>query len=179
MRVFIGIKLPQEVRDYIFDLEKEISKLPAKIKFVHKKNLHVTLKFIDEISEDKLKIVKDRLKKFKFKKFPSALMQLDFFPNKNNIRVLWAGIDNKNPFYDIQKQIDDDLRDILNPEEKFHPHITLGRIKFIKNPEEFQEKITNVVIKPLKFEINQFCLFESTLTKDGPEYNVLETYDLE
>jgi len=67
MRLFIAIDLPKEIKDYLYELQKEIiSKINTreiKIKWVHKKNIHCTLKFIKYFPEDKLDYLKSTGKK--------------------------------------------------------------------------------------------------------------------
>ena len=68
MRCFLAIDLNDECKDYLFKLQKEFSRF-VKAKWVEKKNLHLTLKFIREIDEDKLENVKRILSELKNKKF--------------------------------------------------------------------------------------------------------------
>ena len=70
MRLFIAIEPSKEVKDYIYNLESKLkSELPATISWVAKKNLHLTLKFLGEIKEDKLGDLKKVLKGIQFPKF--------------------------------------------------------------------------------------------------------------
>ena len=60
-------------------------------------------------------------------------------------------------------------------------HIALGRVKFVKNKEEFARFVKDVngfKIEKFSFNVNGFCLFRSILRKDGPEYNILKSYEL-
>lgn len=178
MRVFIAISLPKEVKDYLFELEKEISKLPAKFKLVSKKNLHITLKFIAQASESQIEELKSRLKEIKFDSFKMALIEKGLFPNSRNPRVIWVGLDSDNLLRKLQKEIDEKLLDLFSDSQEFTSHITLGRIKSIKDKEKFEDGLKNIKIKNLSFKIEEFGLFKSELTKEGPIYSLIEKYKL-
>ena len=176
MRAFIAISLPKEVKNYLFDLEKEFSKLPAKFKFVAKKNIHVTLKFIPELNEsDALKI---RLKTIKFNSFKISLRETGLFPNNKKAHVIWVGLESDNRLKELQQRIDEKLIDLFPDNQEFKSHITLGRIKFIKNIEKFNEGLEKIKVNKLDFTVKEFGLFKSTLTKDGPIYELIEEYKL-
>lgn len=176
MRAFIAISLPKEVKDYLFDLEKEFSKLPAKFKFVAKKNIHITLKFIPELKESELNTLKTRLKTIKFNSFKISLRETGLFPDNKKAHVIWVGLESDNRLKELQQRIDEKLIDLFPDNQEFKSHITLGRIKLIKNIEKFNEGLKKIKVNKLDFIIREFGLFKSTLTKDGPVYELIEEY---
>jgi len=178
MRAFIAIPLPGNVKDYLYELEKEISKLPAKFRLISKKNLHITVKFIQEASEEQIQEVKSRLKTIKFNSFKTALKEKGLFPNEKNARVIWVSIELENRVIELQQRIDEKLIDLLPDNQEFKSHITIGRIKSIKNTKKFVEELGKIKIKKIPFEINEFGLYKSTLTKDGPIYGLIESYKM-
>ncbi len=177
MRLFIGVDLPKEVKDYLYLTQKGIGSSYAKIKWVEKKNLHLTIKFLGEAKEDDVKSAKEKLKNIKLRKFKARLNSLGFYPNEVKINVLWVGTNNEEKIKELQMLVDSETMNL--GDIKLGSHITLGRVKFIKNKHEFKEKIKNIKVQDLEFNINEFCLFESKLTKDGPIYRILEVYSLE
>ncbi len=178
-RVFIGISLPIKIKDYLFEIERQLQKLPIKCKFVPKKNLHITLKFIPEAEENDIEIIKEKLKEIKLSKFKCILTNLDFFPKKDKARVIWIGLDNKEELFNLQREIDSSLLGFVNTDkQEFKSHITLGRIKFIKNKETFSKEVSQIKIENLEFEVDSFSLFESKLTKDGSFYKIIENYEI-
>jgi len=85
IRCFIAINLPKEVIHEIEKAQKEIEeKRIIYGKFTEAKNLHLTLKFLGEISEEKIEEVKKRLMSIKQKKFESKINSLGFFDNNRS-----------------------------------------------------------------------------------------------
>jgi len=179
MRTFIAIDFPRVIKDYLFNLEKELNKLPMKCKFIAKKNIHITLKFFSDLKKEELILIKEKLRELKYPKFKVSLKNIKFFPSKYKARIIWVGLNNEDKLLKLQQDIDSDLIDVLKLDsQKFQAHITLGRIKFIKNKEEFNKEIDKIKIQKLEFQINSFSIYESKLTKDGPLYKKLEEFEL-
>ncbi len=56
---------------------------------------------------------------------------------------------------------------------RFKPHITLCRIKQIRDYRAYKEVLTSYKEKPLGKILPQIHLYQSTLTQEGPHYNTL------
>lgn len=171
MRAFIAIETPEEISKILEDLQGKFKNL-GKINFT-KKPYHLTLKFLDEITEEQAEKIKKIPKKIKLKPFELELTNLGVFPNENYIRVIWVGV--KGRVNELQQQIDSKLNEIFEKDTKFHAHITLGRVKFIKDKEKIKE-ILKTKIPNMKFEVKEFKLIKSELTEQGPEYKTIETF---
>jgi RNA 2',3'-cyclic 3'-phosphodiesterase len=177
MRCFIAFELPKEIKDYLFEIENKIHDNNAKIHFVAKKNLHLTLKFLGEVDEDLLKTIKERLSKIKFKSFKVRLDKIGVFPNENYIKVIWVGLNPKEKVIELQQLIDSELLDLFGKDQEFSAHLTLGRVKFIKDKNKFLEKL-KIEIEEKEFLVEEFKLMKSELSKDGPNYFEIEKYML-
>ena len=81
MRFFVAIELPEEVRDYLFTLKNKFHKDLAKVHWVAKKHIHLTLKFLGEVDEKLIKIFIEELNKIKFRPFELELDKLGAFPS--------------------------------------------------------------------------------------------------
>lgn len=174
MRAFISIDLPKEVKDALFKVQRSIGNDLAKINFVHKKNLHLTLKFFVDISEIDVKKVSSVLKKIKFKPFKLKLDKLGFFPALGNVRVLWVGLNPAADVMNLQGDIDEKLSEYVPREDKFEAHLTLGRVKAVKKKKEFLDKLSKLVVPSIEFKVSEVNFYESKLTKDGPKYFKLQ-----
>ena len=67
MRVFVSVSLPTEVKDELYKVQKLISPSLAKIKWVPKKNIHLTLKFLGEV--DNIDDIRKKFSKVEFNSF--------------------------------------------------------------------------------------------------------------
>ena len=179
MRCFIAIELPADIKENLFNLEKEIGNDYAKIKWIAKKNLHISLKFLGEVDEEKLKLTREALSYVKEKKFVAELGELSWFSSKDDARVIWVGVKPENKIFDLYGEVELKLGSLFKKDERFTVHLTLGRVKFIKNKEEFLSILKNTKVKTQSFIIDNFCLVRSYLSKDGPTYTILEKYALE
>ncbi|MBU2634182.1 MAG: RNA 2',3'-cyclic phosphodiesterase [Nanoarchaeota archaeon] len=177
MRCFIAIELPREIKDYLFDLQSKIRSRDAKINFVAKSRLHCTLNFLGNVDDNLLKDVKERLSKLKFKKFKVNLENVGVFPNEDSIRVIWIGLKPANKVIELQQKIDGELLDLFKKDQEFNAHLTLGRVKVVRDKKKFLEKL-KLEIENKEFEINEFKLMKSVLSKDGPKYFEIEKYTL-
>ena len=80
IRCFISLDLPFEVNDYIKEVQESMRKEGLFIgRFTPLENLHLTLKFLGEIDEDKVLEVKKRLSEIKFKEFEAELGEVGIF----------------------------------------------------------------------------------------------------
>lgn len=176
MRLFIAVDVPDEVKDYLHGLQKRLHSLPAKIKWVAKKQLHLTLKFLGEVEEGKVEVTKEKLRNVKLGRFSVKLNGLGVFPSESYVRVVWAGLEPEGKFIELQQKVDAELLELFPKEQKFHAHLTLGRVKFVKDKEEFSKMLEETKVEEKEFEVSNFKLMKSTLTGKGPVYEELEVF---
>jgi len=175
MRLFVSVDLPKEVKDELYRIQKQVLPKYAKVKWVSKKNLHLTLKFIGETKNGITDYV-ERLKRVKFKPFEVSLSEFNVFPNFERMNTLWVGVKPQEKVVGLQYKVDSELLGIVNNDQKFVPHLTLGRVKNVKREKEFVSIINSLSVNPIEFKIDSFNLALSKLTKDGPIYTSLETF---
>ncbi len=176
VRCFIALELSREAIDEIENIQNLIkNKNLFYGKLTEPENLHLTLKFLGEISEEKLKQAQEALKKIEFKEFEANLGELGLFSNRAQM-ILWMKLQGKGIF-DLQKQIDKTLEDLLPIENRFMSHITIARIKKLPDKKSFLEYIKNLKHTSIKFKISEFILKKSELKPEGPVYNNLKKFN--
>jgi len=177
-RVFIGITFPDEVIKEIARAQEMMSKEKFTGKLTELANLHLTLKFLGEIDEEKVKQVIQKLKEIKFNEFEASLGIMGVFASNKNPRIVWVKINSK-ALWELQEKVDSAMVDIgFEKEERFMGHATLSRIKYVKDKQKFIENMINIKIKPLKFKVSEFKLMKSELSQTGPAYSVIEKFTL-
>lgn len=170
MRTFISIDIPEKIK-------KEIVKIQSSLpEFIGKKtefeNLHLTLKFLGEVDEKKIGEIKKRLKKIKLNSFEAEISSIGMFSD----RIIWIGIRN---CVELQKEIDEKFQDLFEKEKRFMGHLTIARIKEIKDKKKFREEVKKIKIPEMKFIVENFNLKKSKLGRLGPIYEDIEVYKLE
>ena len=116
------------------------------------------------------------MKKAKSDPFTAGLSNIGVFPDENYIRVVWLGLEPKRKIIELQQKIDNALAGIFPMDKRFHPHITLGRVKFVKDKKKFVEILKEIKVEKKSFEISDFKLIKSTLTPEGAVYEVLNEF---
>ncbi len=177
MRTFIAIEIPRELKEKIVEIQEEMKKLDIYATYPFKKNIHITLLFLGEKTEQEIKEIKEKLSLLKFNKFTIELQGLGAFPNLNMINVVWVG-SNSNELIDLNDIV---CKQINQKNDKnFNSHLTVAKIKSTKNIDKIRNFINkNQYVSIGSFEVNNFILKKSTLTSTGPRYKNLETYQLE
>ncbi len=178
MRVFIAVDVDQpEMVQSLRALEEELSSLRVPMKLVEPENLHITIRFIGEVSDFIVGEIRSKvLPSLRFKPFKLRLAGLGAFPSPSNARVIWVGItEGFEELKAIREQVDKGLKDLglRLEEEEFVPHITLARLKERGSP-----AVLKFLMERSNYEIGEMTvtsvrLKKSTLTPRGPIYETL------
>jgi len=178
VRCFVAIDFPRNVISEVERVQGELKKkMSWNGKLVDGENLHLTLKFLGEIALAEVDKIKDKLKKIKMKGFVCKLGGLGVF-GSHYIRIVWVKILGKGIF-ELQKRVDRVLSLDFEGEERFMSHLTIARVKNIKDRKLFLEKMKEVKVSGFCFDVNEFYLMKSVLKLEGAEYEILEKFVLE
>ena len=172
IRTFVSMDLPENIKKEIKKIQDSLPSFEGKK--TEPKNLHLTLKFLGEIDNEKVGEVKEKLREVKFKEFETKIDYIGFFDNKK-YGVVWMHLPNCEK---IQKEVDKKLSSLFEKERRFMSHLTIARVKRIQNKNYFLGELKKIKIKPIKFRIDRFVLKKSTLMQKGPVYETLEEYVL-
>ncbi len=174
-RVFICVQFSDSVIKEVARVQEILGKQRFTGKMTELENLHLTLKFLGEIDREKIEKVKEKLKEIKFEKFSAKLSDIGTFAFHGNPRIIWIKIGGRDIF-ELQSKIDDSLSELFKKEERFMSHMTIARIKYVKDKDGFREYVKNIGIKDIEFTIGKFILMESKLEEQGPVYTEIEEY---
>jgi 2'-5' RNA ligase len=78
---------------------------------------------------------------------------------------------------ELQKEIDNSLKNLFPREERFMGHATIARVKAINEKRSFIERIKSIKPRFKEFEVKTFVLKKSILTPEGPTYEDVETFE--
>ncbi len=177
MRAFIAIELDKECTDEIIKIQKLLrKKVLFDGRFTESVNLHLTLKFLGEISEEKIEEVKKKLSEVNAEEFEAELGGIGVF-SKDFIKIIWIKL-NGGGIFQLQKKVDEALKNLFKPEERFMSHITIARVKKVGDKKGLIEYLKSIKPKKIRFKVDNFILKKSELLPDGPVYEDLESYNL-
>ena len=132
-RVFLGIDLPEKLKEKIQKLKMESGLKALPIKLVEPENSHIAIKFLDELSDVQIEQLDNIVNQTiaGFKSFEIKIENVLAFPNFFQPRVLSLKINSIN-LEGLVKKLSSNFSQldfISDEEKKYTPHITLGRIK--------------------------------------------------
>jgi len=172
MRTFIAFELPPDIKNYLSNIINIMSSRIKGVKWVKDEGLHITMKFLGEIEDNKIAQIKEVLLPIEnqYKPFDLIISRIDAFPNKKRPRVIVVGLKNE---VDIINNIFQDIENFLEKlgfekeSRSFKPHITLGRMR---TPMPLLEKFIPDLEEKI-FKAEDLVLFKSTLTNKGAIYD--------
>jgi 2'-5' RNA ligase len=174
-RLFVAIRPPEEVRDLLIDAMDE----SPEFRWQSDDQLHITLRFIGEVERPVATDLADALGKLCAEAFSIRVKGVGRFEQRN-AGVLWAGVEPKEPLAAMAAKIERLCQQVgLEPERRaFHPHITLARWKGRRSREiaNFLERNRGLASDP--FQVREFTLFESRLSRHGAHYEAVASYAL-
>ena len=173
MRLFIAIDF-DGLKDYFIGLQKL---LPKNARLSLTKTFHLTLKFLGEVQPDDAEKIAGTLKNIKFKHFSVHLDSIGIFPAENYIRVVWVGLKPESGILELQKNIDESLKQFFKKERDFKAHITIARVKYPEDKKSFVEEMKKIKVESKKIEVKGFRLVKSALGRECPVYEDLEIFN--
>jgi len=182
MRSFIAIELPSPIIEELSSISRDIRVESQAISWVHPSAFHLTLRFLGDISLDKVLPIRKVLEECAghISPFNLRIEGLGAFPNILRPRVIWVGISGEmDELCHLKEEMDNLLLPLgfaLEP-RSFTPHLTLARVKNgISSPdrESLRQKVTGKETKMLSsFRVEFISLMESKLTPQGAKYSPL------
>ena len=184
VRSFIAVNLNPEIKEYLTSLQVSLNVPETKIKWAEKDNLHLTMKFLGDISSEQTELLKLILKEITSRYSPFIIKlssDIGIFPTYQLPRIIWTGIkEGANQLHELYSSIEKMLYKEGFPRENknFSSHITIGRVKYIKDKDNFIQVIKRIEISNLSQEVKSIYLMESKLTPNGPIYNIIAKFPL-
>jgi 2'-5' RNA ligase len=180
IRLFVALKIPDEIRKEIFNYCYALAENTLHYRWEAKEKVHLTLKFIGEVKEEFLQQITDELDFVKnYSSFNCTISKFGFFFRDNDARILWCNLETDESIISLVDQLNDRLKkyDIEVEKRKFKGHLTLLRIKE-RVSDKFIKRFLEYSFDPIKFNSNQIALIQSVLKPSGSEYEVLKIYEL-
>ena len=180
MRAFIAVDLPAELRVELGRWQEKLRKSARGARWVRPEGIHLTLKFLGEISSAQVIEVSKILSTLpRIAPFEIHFKGFGFFPHAGRPRVLWVGIEPCPTLEALAAQVDKSLETVgvARDQRAFKPHLTLARFRVPRPQPEIEEAISTngpTVLGPIT--VREFFLFESILRSQGAEYRKLARF---
>lgn len=184
IRTFLAIELPKEIKDNLREVQNNLKSKGPQVKWVRSESIHLTLNFFGNIEENSIDDIFHAVNTVvpRFNPFHLEVRGVGVFPNISRPRVIWAGIEFERGTLDIlHKELNTQLSRIgFEPDKReFTPHLTLGRVKTLKEKRQLIERIERVKDHNLgSFHVDNLFLFKSDLQPTGAVYTKLKTFDM-
>jgi 2'-5' RNA ligase len=183
VRVFIAISLPGEVQDALSLTSTQVKEAigDGVVRWVNPANIHLTLKFLGEIPEADVDVLKNNLEVpvGDHMPFPLFIRKIGVFPNPYRPRVVWAGIQDSIELNQLQRAVESVTQDLGYDSEGrvFSAHLTLGRVSQYANSQEVIKcgrAVTDCKIGGMgSFIVKSVDIFRSDLNTGGSIYTRL------
>lgn len=188
IRAFIAIEIPREIQEAIATGIAPLKSSAGKsaVRWVATENIHLTLKFLGDVSVTNLENLKQalRVEADQYPRFEIHVGGLGCFPNPRKPRVIWIGIQGPATLVSLQRGVDMATAKLgyMGEDRPFSPHLTIGRVREHASPGDLAQlrtglealKVGMVGVAP----VSHITLFKSDLNPGGAEYTRLFDFPL-
>jgi len=182
MRLFVAIDLEEGMKEKIVEAINSFPRGSFDIKWVEKDNLHLTVKFLGEVDEGKVKEIMNKIENVLKESHPFriSIEGLGYFGSPSHLRTLWVDVKKgREKIVEIIEKMNKDLDDVKKDSHPPSVHVTLGRVKSGRNRDLLLRTIGEM--KDVKFgemDVKVVKLRQSMLDKKGPQYSDVKVFEL-
>ncbi|HEY6308224.1 MAG TPA: RNA 2',3'-cyclic phosphodiesterase [Candidatus Angelobacter sp.] len=186
MRIFIALDIPADIRARMLEYGERARSLAPEARWARPEGLHVTLKFIGEVTDAKVQEIKTALAAVRGSPFELNFANVGFFPSPKSPRVFWIGVEGGPPLPQLTAAIDNATQKlgIAKEERAYNPHLTLARAGLGPAGHHLLRPVASVVqSEPAPqfgtMTAREFFLYQSQPQRGGSKYTKLQRFGLE
>jgi 2'-5' RNA ligase len=176
IRLFVAIELPEALRRRMAMLCRGVKGA----RWLDVDNLHLTLRFIGEVGEDRVEDIVQALAGVRAPPFPLGIAGVGHFETRRRVRALWLGIDPSPALMQLQERIELALQraGCAAERRRFAPHLTLARLDRAA-PDTVRDWLHGTsLFRAEPVMVETFVLFHSLLGSGGAVYRPLAEFPL-
>jgi 2'-5' RNA ligase len=187
IRAFIAIELPSSIQNKLGEVINGLkSQKPFVVRWVPPHNIHITLKFLGDVSTNNLQVLTQILASEvgRYAPFEITIGSLGAFPNLRQARVVWVGVQAPPILGTLQRAIEMETRRMgyAAEERSFSPHLTIGRMSHNATPDDVRQIaviLSNTRVDELgRISVETVKLFKSDLQPGGAVYTAVANAQL-
>ena len=182
IRSFIAIEIPQPLKSRMEEIQRELRRTDADVKWVRPEAIHLTLKFLGSIRQEDVERISQALTPIVAdgESFEVRVQGMGCFPNPRNPRVVWLGVDRgREALAFLQRAIEKRMAELSFPPEDrpFSPHLTMGRVRSPRGKAGLSQAIEkHKGVEIGIFQAREVILFRSELRPSGAVYTKLREF---
>ena len=168
-RLFVSLELPRFVTQRLAELNPHL----RGVRWLAPEQMHLTLSFLGDVSEEVEETFKKNLSAIAWKAFFLPISGLGTFPGKGRPNILWVGVGTGHPhLFQLHKRVQEAaIHAGLEPDlRSFHPHITLARCRDVSAESVRPFLRAHAAFDAGMIHVESFCLNSSALTSTGSVY---------
>jgi 2'-5' RNA ligase len=181
MRLFVAIDIEPVIASAIFRTMRTLRARAPDARWSRMESLHLTLKFLGEVPEERERPVTDALAGVSAKAIRLRIAGLGMFPNVRSPRVLWAGVEPTQTLANLALAVEDAAERLGFARETrpYFPHLTLARSRAPGDLQPLTSEI-NALEPDFGEEVaDAFYLYQSHPGRGGYDYEKRRRFELE
>lgn len=183
IRTFICFEVPSDILEKLENLQLRLRPYGPTVKWTRPEGIHLTLKFLGDVEEDKIEAIANALKVVgqEFEPISLRVSGTGVFPGYRKPRVFWVGVqDPTGQLENLQKRIETELVALGYPqsEKRYSPHLTIGRLKKLRDLTELLKEFKASSMDMGEFTAKEIVVMKSNLFQTGAIYTPLHKIKL-
>jgi len=177
VRLFVALTPPPEVQRVVWEAFAPLRSRTVPVKWVRPEGIHLTLKFLGEVPEDRSPELAAAMAQAVAGARPISLVVrgAGAFPDPERPRVFWAGVEPDPAIEILQDRVERMFSPLGFPTEAraFRPHLTMGRAGRRARPRDFagiDRVLENLAVEAAGL-LDHVELVQSVLREEGPVYH--------
>jgi len=173
MRIFIAINFEEKIKDYILSVQSKLKDISECGNFSHKENFHMTLVFIGETEQGKLKTIYNAVDSIDHPATEFSLDRVGRF-KRDGGDIWWIGVKDYDGVGEIQRELAEKLKSAgfnIEPRD-FKPHLTLARECIVEQGAKLPK------VEPLTIKADRISVMKSERIKGKLTYTEIYGKDL-
>jgi RNA 2',3'-cyclic 3'-phosphodiesterase len=175
-RIFVAVDVAPHIKETLAGIPDRLGTASRMLRWVPPDNLHLTLRFLGEITAAQAARVAEAARQAARTAAPFSvtLDGLGAFPSPRRPRVVWVGIaDGADRLTALARALEEEIVHRKFPREprSFQPHLTVARVRAGGPPPDLTAGLANAGVSVIGTqEVAALVVMESFLHPSGPEY---------